>query len=189
MHHPTKINFISHIFKKQKSDKIRIQKFYTDSGMDSAGRERLQILKQSDQWLEETHDYIQWLFPTDEKSLFNADAPIISQTEVNEILTDKGSTIERNMLQSFYRMMKFYGLSILCDSEGNVQIKAKEPPLGKMLTKNNHNFLRLSRIMISMKLFGLEEYSEALKLCLLNIAERYPDIIGEETRTIWEKKC
>ena len=49
--------------------------------MDSDGRTRLQILKQSDQWLEETHDYVQWLFPTDEKSLFNADAPIISQSE------------------------------------------------------------------------------------------------------------
>jgi hypothetical protein len=37
--------------------------FYRGSGTDHRGRRLSQILQKSDRWLEETHDYIQWLFP------------------------------------------------------------------------------------------------------------------------------
>lgn len=54
------------------------------------------------------------------------------------------------------------------------------------LSKGNHNFLQLTRIMDSLQLFGLDNHYKALKGCLLVIAAKYPEIIGEKTRTYWE---
>ena len=54
------------------------------------------------------------------------------------------------------------------------------------ISKGNHNFLRLTRIMESLQLFELDNHYKALKECLLVIAAKYPEIIGEKTRTYWE---
>ena len=42
--------------------------FFADNGADNRGRVLLQIVGQSDEWLESTHDFIQWLFPLSEAS-------------------------------------------------------------------------------------------------------------------------
>jgi hypothetical protein len=53
--------------------------FYRGEGEDHCGRKLRQIIAKSDVWLEETHDYIQWLFPLPTASRFNPDAPILKR--------------------------------------------------------------------------------------------------------------
>lgn len=53
--------------------------FYLGTGTDHRGRTLWQIVQKSDAWIEETHDYIQWLFPLSEPSQFNPHAPILTE--------------------------------------------------------------------------------------------------------------
>ena len=47
------------------------------------------------------------------------------------------------------------------------------------LTSRNHNFLRLSRIMRSLKLCGLERWAKAMHSCLCEIYEDHKGVIGD----------
>ena len=40
-----------------------------------------EIMKWPDEWLEEDHDYIQWLFPSTEPSQMNSAAPTLTRDE------------------------------------------------------------------------------------------------------------
>lgn len=51
--------------------------FYRGIGTDHRERALSQILQTSDKWLEETHDYIQWLFPLYVGCEFNLNAPLL----------------------------------------------------------------------------------------------------------------
>ena len=42
------------------------------------GRTLDEILNWNDQAMEAVHDYVQWIFPTDEASMFNSQAPLLS---------------------------------------------------------------------------------------------------------------
>ncbi len=57
------------------TDRAAVLAFYRGEAADARGRWWRDILAKSDEWLEATHDYIQWLFPLPERSAFNPDAP------------------------------------------------------------------------------------------------------------------
>lgn len=88
--------------------------FYRAVGTDHRGRTLSQILQKSDRWLEETHDYIQWLFPLYVRSKFNPHAPLLTD-EARRAFTDPAgadySTVQQNFSQAIYRMLIFYGYS------------------------------------------------------------------------------
>ena len=58
--------------------------FYRSTGTDHRGRTLSQIPQKSDRWLEETHDYIQWLFPLYVRSKFNPHAPLLTHMKYYE---------------------------------------------------------------------------------------------------------
>jgi hypothetical protein len=49
-----------------------------------SGRSLQQIWRWPDEQLERTHDYIQWLFPLTERSVFNSHAPILNAQVIQE---------------------------------------------------------------------------------------------------------
>ena len=53
------------------------------------------------------------------------------------------------------------------------------------LTKYNHNYLRLTRILKCLMIFDLEEFAEALYECLQEIYDEEGDKIGAETFQYW----
>jgi hypothetical protein len=53
------------------------------------------------------HDYIQWLFPLDEPSRFNADAPLLTPADR---LAFRHETLAANLRRALDRMLAFYGL-------------------------------------------------------------------------------
>lgn len=104
-------------------------------------------VNQSDDWLEQKHDYIQWLFPTDQLSHFNLKAPVISTKSADDLVQKHGDKLKEKILESFFRMAKFYGFHVFYNIDGSITIKPNDV-IGKgWLNKGNHNFLRLTRIM------------------------------------------
>lgn len=65
------------------------------------------ILAKDDHWLEETHNYIQWLFPLNIPSVAVPDSPVMDDQEVKIFLGDE--ELKNTLMVSFQRMLKFYG--------------------------------------------------------------------------------
>ena len=52
--------------------------FLSGKSGDAKGRTLNFMIKQDDNWWENNHDFIQWMFPTDEESRFVKDAPKVA---------------------------------------------------------------------------------------------------------------
>ncbi|HUP38984.1 MAG TPA: opioid growth factor receptor-related protein [Vicinamibacterales bacterium] len=137
--------------------------------------------------LERHHDYIQWLFPLREPSGANASAPLLSADDTAAFESDE--SLRKALLQSFRLMVRFYGLDLW---EGRPEIKIVR---GKhfserrhvWLTRGNHNFLRISRILRSLTLLGLGSYALAFLKCLEAIYADEASTIGDTTIEYWRR--
>ncbi len=149
-----------------------IVQFYSGAGPDHRGRWLTQTQDWDDATLEAVHDYIQWLFPLPEASGFNPDAPLLTPGDIAEFREQ--SRLRRALLGSLTRMKAFYGIS----------------PAGPQpwLTPGNHNLLRLSRILRSLNLLGLEEEARSLLASLEALyAGGAAAIIGPVTLGYWRR--
>lgn len=138
------------------------------------------IWNYSDLDLEYKHNYIQWLFPLEEKSKYNLTAPTIKNKNIYN-----NRLIKENMLKSFQRMLLFYGFK----NENNKIVKNSnfKERADNWLRPNNHNFLRITRILKSLTLFNLETQAIAFLDVLLDVQEEYSEIISERTINFWIK--
>jgi hypothetical protein len=137
----------------------RLLDFYRGLGTDSEGRRLDDLLAWDDDALEEVHDFIQWLFPLPEPSRFNPDAPLLSPEEIAAFRAD--ASLRANLDRAFARILRFLGLARSAD--GTVQ----EGPdfsarAADVWAAPNHNWLRITRILRSLRLLGLEEQSRSL---------------------------
>ena len=71
---------------------------------DVRGRTLADILDWPDEHLEMSHDYIQWMFPLPEGSVFNYNAPIVNE-EVVEAFR-RNDALKERLNQSFLRILK-----------------------------------------------------------------------------------
>jgi hypothetical protein len=160
--------------------------FYTRAGRDVQGRTHTEILAWSDALLEAVHDYIQWLFPLPEPSSANPSAPVLTPAVLASL---RGSPEARSRLRAAWlRMLRFYGLSLKPD--GRVTGVAEERARN-WLAPYNHNHLRLTRMLRSLHLLGLEQESAALFNALAAIYEEDARAgrrrISPETYGYWER--
>ena len=104
----------------------------------SDGQYTLQeILDKDNDWWEFNHDFIQWVYSTDEPSKFNDNVPILTKDFVQLLVNDK----------------HFYGTYSLKKRFDNfVETGCLEQPF-------NHNHLRLSRFLRFISLFEGNESS------------------------------
>lgn len=78
---------------------------------DNKGRYLFDYWEADNQWLEETHNYIQWMFPLDKRSFHHPFvAPALKEYELEMAKQDE--IIQYNMIMSFQRMLEFYGLRL-----------------------------------------------------------------------------
>jgi hypothetical protein len=165
----------------------RIVDFYTGSRPDQRGRYLGEVLQWSDDELECVHDYIQWLFPLPERSGFNASAPVLDEPTIREFRSRHD--LHRNLRASLLRMLAFYGLEIV-DHPAAVRPAASFTERSEnWLTANNHNHLRITRILKSLRILGLETEVTAFFDCLAAIyreesTKAFPGI-SEETIRFW----
>ncbi|NTW30991.1 MAG: hypothetical protein HGA33_06945, partial [Candidatus Moranbacteria bacterium] len=112
--------------------------FLRGTGPDARGRYHADILRLSDEELEETHDYIQWLFPLREPSIAAPGSPYLRNKATVQVLReDEG--VRENMVNALVRMERFYR-----DTD-------------HWLTQDNHNHLRITRILKSVLLLSSRE--------------------------------
>jgi len=166
-----------------------ILRFYAGAGPDVHGRFLNEIQSWSDDELERSHNFIQWLFPLDKESKANSDAPVLDEDTIREFRSSPA--LRLHLQESFIRILKFYGLQLratvpLSIVRGqNYAERATE-----WLTPNNHNHLRITRILKSLKLLGLKTNASAFYDCLSDICheefKRASPQISRDTFKYWE---
>ena len=119
----------------------RIIGFLSGEQPDSEGRMLREIQEWPDARLENVHDFIQWMFPLTEPSPVNPEAPVLDPETIREIRSRP--EVQQNIRASLERMRGFYERS------------------GYWITPGNHNHLRITRILKSLRLMGLDPEAEA----------------------------
>lgn len=162
---------------------MNIIDFYLGNSPDSEGRMLDDILAFTDGQLEATHDYIQVLFPLREPSPFNENAPLLTDAIVYEFTEGENSLVLRSgLFCAFLRMLKFYRFDLSI-----AKITISDNFDGKWITKYNHNFRRITRILTCLHTLGLEGTAKNFLECLESLKDKYGDIIGETTYSFWQK--
>jgi hypothetical protein len=162
--------------------------FYLGERPDAEGRLIETIWAWGDDELEYVHDYIQWLFPLTEKSRFNDAAPIVDEETIEAFRTD--SRLRERLIISLRLMLRFYGFQCEESDGGDISIiKSSAYPQRKQnwISRGNHNFLRLTRIVKSLRLLGLEDYAQAVFRCLSLIYAEERGRIGRDSFSFWER--
>jgi opioid growth factor receptor-like protein len=164
----------------------RLVGFYRGDGTDSEGRRFDEVLSWNDQLLEGVHDYIQWLFPLDEPSAFNSDAPLV--TAADRAAFASNPTLAQNLRRALSRMLAFYGFQLV---ETDTAISVERAPTWASQSRiwlhpHNHNFLRQTRIVKSLTLLGQSELARAFGDVLVKEFERAPAVIGRTTAGYWK---
>lgn len=165
--------------------KSRIVAFYSGTGSDAQGRTLAQVQRLSLIELEQIHDYIQWLFPLPEASAFNTAAPVLTDADILEFRSN--DSLRRELVRSLRIMLEFYGLVLVEDArEPHVRCGPTfEARASNWITRGNHNFLRITRILRSLVVLGASVHAQAFLACLAEIFPRFSNLIGERTWNFW----
>jgi hypothetical protein len=170
----------------------RIVAFYS-GGTDDQGRTLEEILGGSDHFLEVTHDYIQWLFPTSVRSGVNPSAPLVTADTAAAFAARP--ELRDGLSRALDRMLAFYGLRRNVDAQGGLKIAIDWAALPdgtpSWLRPHDHNHLRLTRIMKSLAELGLASEAKALQRCLIADVCEGPGArrVTHETHGFWLSAC
>ena len=107
-------------------------KFLSGRGTDHAGRTYQDVLDQDDQWLEYTHDWVQWCFPLFESSQSVMNAPVLESMDEVKLIQESAKSQE-TMRLGLVRFAEF-----LRDGD-------------QWLRYHDHNHLRITRVIKSVK--------------------------------------
>jgi hypothetical protein len=159
--------------------------FYRDGAPDGEGRTLAEIVGWDDDRLESIHDFIQWLFPLPEPSGANPHAPILDPATIGVFRSSVA--MQDRLRKAFQRMLRFYGFRARATPAGLAIERAEdfEARARNWLWPMNHNHLRLTRILRSAQLLGLDAESKALFEALNALYREYPDRIPSRTHAFW----
>ena len=157
--------------------------FLAGRGTDHKGRTIFDMLDYDDTVMEQCHDSIQFLFMLHEESNFARTYPIITPEIVEE--ANKDPFVKKHLIWAANRMKKFYGFD-----NHNFDVNRFYSWLGE----RNHNLLRITRIIRSLRLFGLDEearefYNKASEAYdFIDHNNEDPSfVIDEDAPFYWEK--
>jgi hypothetical protein len=157
-------------------------RFYKGAGADASGRRLDDLLAWDDLRLEAVHDYIQWLFPLPDVSRFNPDAPILTAAEAEVFRSD--AKLRSAVSRAFDRFLTFLGFARdgARIARGSHFARRAET----WLTPANHNYLRITRILLCLGYLGLAEQAMAFLAALEDVAAgEGGTVIGSRTLTFW----
>ncbi|KAI9801501.1 MAG: hypothetical protein M1833_002733 [Piccolia ochrophora] len=145
-----------------------------NGGQDFRGRTLSGILRWSDVELERSHDYVQTLFPLPESSPFQPRAPVVDRLTFDAF--QSRSELRSRLRESCARMLEFYGFELSTQtSQDRVDVvPAANFPNASYVWRRRfgHNHLRITRVIRSLRILGLEKEAEAFFQALLKIARR-----------------
>ncbi len=134
-----------------------------------------QIIKWSNFTLEADHDYVQWIFPSNEPSQMVEGSPVLTKEESEIFQSD--IALQEKVKTSFRRFLNFLDFELI-----NEEIKPMKETPSWIAMGFNHNMLRVTRVFKSLRLTGNEKYAklffEALK--------PYKGKVSPDTWNYWE---
>lgn len=116
--------------------------------------------------LEARHDYIQWLFPMQEKSRYNSISSPLQMSEAQ--LMCKSEEILIKIITSYRLMLDFYGIQLVDYRTGDLVRAPNYVERYANIEANPHNCLRITRILTSLGQLGLGAYKQKLLQFLMN---------------------
>ena len=123
---------------------------------------------------------IQWMFPLREPSQFNSQAPLLTDADIAEFHAD--ARLRENLLRSVEVFLAFVGLRF---QDGRV---VKSPDFNEKVgvwLHPNHNWLRITRVLASARMLGLEGPSRAFFEFLKALRDGGQSGITPETFRYW----
>lgn len=117
-----------------------------------------QMLTWTDGALEMDHDWVQWAFPSNEPSMLNGESPVLSKAESEAFEADP--ELQVKVQHTFNRFLEFLGFEMTCENDV-VEIKTRYDGLPLILQGFNHNMLRITRVLKSLRLTGNTRYAVA----------------------------
>ncbi len=144
------------------------------------------IMSYSAEDLEAEHKFIQHIFPTTTISPHNRTAPILDEETVQVLNMD--SDVQRRQRMAFRIMLNFLKLEEMGAGTPKYQIVPscdyrKDKP--KWLNQNDHNQLRLSRMVKSLYLLGNEKEAIAFHHAINLLGNKYG--VPLSTMRYWDK--
>ena len=139
--------------------------FLAGVGRDGRGRLVADVLGFSDDEMEAVHDYIQWLFPLPTRSTAQPHSPVLTAAEIAAIRTDPraGATLKaatERMLR-FYRETRWW------------------------LTSHDHNHLRITRILHSLRLLVSSNEAKAFHKRILALHDAAGAPVNSRSLHYW----
>ena len=132
---------------------------------DGLGRTLSMIMAFDDQAIESTHDFIQWIFPLDEPSRSHPGAPVLDLFEIEEIKSSEVAL--ENLMQS---ADWYFGFLQRHDH---------------WIRQYDHNHLRISRAIKSLRLLVSDEVADRYKAAILDFLGGNISAISERSRGYW----
>jgi len=142
--------------------------FLQGKGKDRHGRTHQDILNFSDEQLESVHNYIQWIFPIREMSENVMGSPYLDDEEEIEFLR-RDIQVQENLLKALLRMQEFYR-----DNDFWLQ-------------PNDHNHLRITRIIKSIKLLNTIENAKEFYDFIVDRVNNFKPVT-DESLDFWRKE-
>ncbi|KAI8951252.1 hypothetical protein F4801DRAFT_545511 [Xylaria longipes] len=161
----------------------------TTKGPDSHGRTLDQILEWSDDELESQHNYIQTVFPLPEESFFSFSAPVVDEETM--LIFTQSLALKSNLLRALKRMLAFYGFDAE-DKEGpdsRLTVTPNEdcePGFSRWVARIDHNHLRITRIIRSLRILGLEGAARDFYDALIEVY-KIRGTIGSSSIAFWKR--
>lgn len=142
-----------------------IERFLAGTGADGVGRSIDQIIDFNDAYWERTHDFIQWLFPLTEASRSVRNAPTLTDSQIKQIR--ECETIQANIQRSVLRYKEFLASTT------------------KWRSGYDHNHLRISRVIKSLRLLVSDEAANGFKYWVAGQLGDQIDTIHAESQKHW----
>lgn len=139
--------------------------FLQGVGADARGRTLFDVLGFSDDSLERTHDYIQWLFPLTEPSQAEPDSPVLSDADVEAIRNSSMALVA--LSAGADRMMAFYNRT------------------NHWMGPADHNHLRITRIIRSLRLLRGGAEADAFRDFILDRVRERRAPVSARAKGYW----
>jgi len=139
--------------------------FLEGKGPDGAGRSIHEVLAFGLGPLEARHDFIQWLFPLPTPSQAVPDAPVLSATDIERLRASHAA--QAHMDAAVAMMTRFYTVT------------------DHWLQPGNHNHLRITRIIASLRLLVGDTMADGFRRHILGRVEAAGAPISSRTRDYW----
>lgn len=144
-----------------------VRAFLEGRGRDGAGRTFEAVIALDDAAMEANHDFIQWLFPLTEPSRAVPGSPVLSPDDLAALRASPAA--QANLQRAVSRMGRFYA------------------DTGAWLGPHDHNHLRISRIIRSLRLLQGDAAANAFRQRILEAQAARGGRINAQSLAFWAR--